>query len=124
MPLSGELFSQPISDSTYHQVNMVDSCFKHANEIQSSYVFSPSTSLDDEERKPRKRLKLSKPRISNGSRDRLNIDDNSLFPPLLNGVEKLEFVELRQHLYEVSWAAAEAKIEVIKESTWLKVFAD
>jgi hypothetical protein len=42
-----------------------------------------------------------------------------VFPSLLNGIEKLEFVKLRQRLFETSWASTEQKIEVIENTTQL-----
>jgi hypothetical protein len=82
------------------------------SKIQTSYIFAPGGDHDIALPRPKKRRKLSK---QHEAAPENSIKSNQLdFPALLNGNESPAFVELRQRLFEDSWATTEAKIQVLR----------
>ncbi|RDA83590.1 hypothetical protein CP532_4766 [Ophiocordyceps camponoti-leonardi (nom. inval.)] len=66
-----------------------------------------SLSADEKETRPAKRRRVSRQTKRNAN------SEEPLFVPLLNGAEKMEFVKLRQRLFEEGWGKVEGRIQEI-----------
>ncbi len=83
-------------------------------ERQTSYVFTLASSEAAEPLRPKKRRKISKKHdeAQEVPEQRSRIQ----FPALLNGNESTFWANVRQQIFEDSWASTEAKIQVRKFS--------
>lgn len=76
-----------------------------------AYIFDP------EEEEPRKARPAKRRRVSKQVAPDLEVVENtSSFVPLLNGAESLEFVHLRESLFQESWAKIDDRIQVYRPS--------
>jgi hypothetical protein len=75
-------------------------------------VFAPAISLEEAQKPPKKRRKLSHSKQRKGEVE-LAIESSFQFKPLLNGAEAPEFVELRQQLFKDTWEVIESRVQVV-----------
>ena len=89
----------------------------HRVRQQAAYIFDPDEAEDQDhqqQRPSKKRRVGSKRRSSAKSAGAWESSQQAqtTFVPLLNGAERPEFVQLREKLYEESWAKIDARIQV------------
>ncbi|KAJ4320842.1 Origin recognition complex subunit 3 [Fusarium piperis] len=80
---------------------------------QVAYVFDPEGDGDGTRQKPAKRRRVSK-QAQEASEA---VENSSPFVPLLNGAEKPELVQLRETLFQESWAKIGDRIEGILQTS-------
>ncbi|XEU98733.1 hypothetical protein FSHL1_004020 [Fusarium sambucinum] len=81
---------------------------------QVAYIFDPEH--DGTQKKSAKRKRVSR----QAQKDEESIKDSSSFVPLLNGAEKPEFVNLRETLFQESWAKVDERIQEILQNSNLE----
>ncbi|KAF5675026.1 origin recognition complex subunit 3 [Fusarium heterosporum] len=81
---------------------------------QVAYIFDPED--DGSHHKPTKRRRVSK----KAQDAQESVKNLSSFMPLLNGAEKPEFVQLRETLFQESWAKIDERIEGILKTSNLE----
>lgn len=81
-----------------------------------AYIFDPE---EEESRKsrPAKRRRVSK----QAGPDLEVVQNTSSFVPLLNGAESLEFVHLRDALFQESWSTIHDRIQVCRRLEHMSV---
>lgn len=108
MSTNGEISSVFGLDSNDHQVPFsvatIATCLIC---LKPTFIFTPSTATDAPERPTKRRrvARTSKP-------DRNDTALNIKFEPLLNGLENIECVRLRQDLFNHSWTGTAQTIQV------------
>ncbi|KAI5466668.1 origin recognition complex subunit 3 N-terminus-domain-containing protein [Mariannaea sp. PMI_226] len=79
---------------------------------QVAYIFDPDGDVPQQDR-PSKRRRVSKQAVVEGN----SLKNASTFSSLLNGVEKPEFVQLREKAFQESWAKVDQRIKGILRSS-------
>ena len=110
MSVDGEDNSTAGFDTSDHQVNQ----FKTLREtilscVQPAYIFTPFATSENAREPPTKRRRVTKSiKAGNGQ----NHDPAFQFESLLNGLESLQCVNLRQQLFIKNWGETEERIQV------------
>ncbi|KAL3423541.1 origin recognition complex subunit [Phlyctema vagabunda] len=91
-----------------------------ASDHQAAYIFTPSSNTDSHAERAPKRQKVSEPHLTSSQ-----VPVNGLsFLPLLNRLENPSCINLRQELYQKSWASTETRIQSILSEANENTLAD
>jgi origin recognition complex subunit 3 len=81
-----------------------------ANSLQAAFIFNPEPQTSTKQTpRPAKRRKVAKADAPSLSKESVL---EPAFPPLFNGAESPDAVQLRKQLYETSWPVLEDRIQV------------